>query len=171
MLDVPHLIIFDQARRAAAIARTTGNIEQQILAVALLGELLQETGDEEAGYDSFTQAMQLAERNGLRFLSARLLNDRAGYFFDKGDFLQFDHFSSLAFGLSRWANMPWTFTRCSLRRAAVFIRMNTPDQALRLLSSCQEQLRQFPNAALSAEVSQMIEQAKHTPSRPELKRN
>ena len=159
--------LLDRVRHADAIARTSGNIEHQILAEALLSELLLETGDDEAAYTSFTQAIKLADRNGLRFFSARLLNERAAYFFDKGDFLQSEHFTSLAMTISRSANMPWTFTQCAIRRAKVYIRMNIPGEALRWLASCQEQLRQFPNAALSAELSQLTEKAKHTPARPE----
>ena len=38
---------------------------------------------------------------------------------------------------------------------------------LKALAEANEQLRQFPNATLSADVSQLIAEAKHTSARPE----
>jgi hypothetical protein len=154
-------------QHAATIAQASGNIEQQILAAARLSEELLETRDDDGAYESFAKAMQLADRNGLPFYSARLLNNRAAYFFDKGDFLQSDNFNTPAYILSRAANMPWTFARCFIRGSKLALRMHFPGQVLAGLRTAEEQLRQFPNVALSAELAQLAEQARHTPARPE----
>jgi hypothetical protein len=149
------------------IAQASGNLEQQIVTAALLSEELLETGDDDAAYDSFAKAMQLADRNGLPFYSARLLSDRAAYFFDKGDFVQSDNFNLPAGTLAQSANMPWTYARCAIRDAKLSLRMHFPGVALGGAADAEERLRQFPNAALSAELAQLAEQARHTPARPE----
>ncbi len=154
-------------RQSSAISHANGNIEQQISTAAFLSELMLETGDDEAAFNSFSEAMQLAARHDLRFLSAGLLNQHAEYFFAKGDYLQASHFGGSALILSRSEAMPWTFARCSIREATLSLRMSLPDQALKILRESKEKLQKYPNAALSAEVSQLIEKAKHTPSRPE----
>ncbi len=132
----------------------------------MVPELAQKHHDE-AAYESFTKALQLADSNGLPFFSARLLNDRAAYFFSKGDFLQSDNFNLPASTLARPAKMPWTFARCAIRGAKLQLISHFPNRALNLVASAEEQLRQFPNAALSAELAQLAEQARHTPARPE----
>jgi len=159
----------DWLRKAASIAQAGGNIEQQIVTAAYLSEFLLDTGDDDAAYNSFARAMQLADRNELSSFSVRLLNDRAAYFFDKGDFLQSGNFGEPAKTLARSANMPWTYTRCQIRSARLLVRMHLPDVALNALAMAREQLRQFPSAALAAELSQVAEQARHTLSRPETK--
>ena len=129
--------------------------------------MLLEAGDGEDSYNHFAQAMQLAERHGLRFLSGRLLSDRASYFFDKEDFLQFDHFATPAVAMSNIENMPRTFARLCIAHAKLYIRMHLPALALRECAGANEQLLQFPNAALSAEIAKLTEEAKRTPGRPE----
>jgi tetratricopeptide (TPR) repeat protein len=158
---------FSRTQTAATIAQASGNIEQQILMAALLGEELLESGDDEASYESFAKAMQLADRGGLPFFSARLLSDRAAYFFAKGDFLQSQNFNVIALALSQPAHMPWTYARCATRTAKLLLIMHFPSLALNSIADAEEQLRQFPNAALYAELAQLTEQAKHTPARPE----
>ncbi len=116
--------------RALSIAQNSGNVEQQIIIGAMVAESLQETGDEEAAYASFSHAMQIADRHDLTFLSARLLSDRARYFDDKGEFLQAQGFSETAMTVSHSAGMPWTFTRGLVRLATAFLRMELPDRAL-----------------------------------------
>src|SRR5437764_610085 len=67
----------EMAQRAASIAQSTGNIEQEILSAALLGNMMLEFGDDDAAYTAFSRGMQIADRNGLGFFSAQLLNARA----------------------------------------------------------------------------------------------
>lgn len=153
--------------RALSIAQSSGNIEQQIIIAARLAESMQETGDEEAAYASFSHAMQIADRHDLKFLSARLLSDRAQYFDEKGESLQAEGFSETAMMVSHSAGMPWTFTRCLIRLATAFLRMELPDRALYSLDLAREQLRQFPNEKLSAELARLTDVARHSPSRPE----
>jgi len=136
-------------------------------AAALQSRELLETGDDEAAYESFAKAMQLADRNGLPFYSARLLSDRAAFFFDKGDFLQSNNFDALAETLAQSANMPWTRVRCRIRQGRLNLRMHLPGAAQSVVANAEEQLREFPNAALSAELAQLAEEARHTPARPE----
>ena len=158
---------FSQTQASDKIAQASGNIEQQILTGALMSEELLENGDDEAAYESFAKAMQLADGNGLLFFSARLLSDRAAYFFAKGDFLQSQNFNLPALTLAGPAHMPWTYTRCAIRNAKLQLISHFPNLALNQVAGAEEQLRQFPNAALSAELAQLAEQARHTPARPE----
>ena len=163
----PNPNVIRQLLTNSAIAKTNGNIEQQILMEGLLSEMLLEVGDGEESYNHFAQAMQLAERHGLRFLSARLLSDRASYFFGKEDFLQFDHFASPASTMNHVENMPRTFARLCIAHAKLFNRMHLPALALGQLAAANEQLLQFPNASPSAEIAKLTEEAKRTPGRPE----
>jgi hypothetical protein len=160
-------IRFLGAQAADKIAQASGNIEQQILIAALLSEELLESGDDEASYESFAKAMQLADSNGLPFFSARLLSDRAAYFFAKGDFLQSQNFDRPVLALARPATMPWTYARSAIRSAKLQINMHFPNMALNSVAHAEGPLRQFPNAALSAELAQLAEQARYTPARPE----
>ena len=153
--------------RALSIAQSSGNIEQQITIAAALASYMQDAGDEEAAYASFSHAMQIADRHDLKFLSARLLSDRAQYFFDKEEFLQSEGFNGPAQMVSESAGMPWTFTRCQIRGAKLFLRMELPDKALPVLDSAREQLQQFPNDKLAAELARLAEVARHSRSRPE----
>jgi hypothetical protein len=54
-----------------------------------------------------------------------------------------------------------------VRNARIGLRMDLPDQALTSIALAQEQLRQFPNAALAAQLSDIVETARHSRSRPE----
>jgi tetratricopeptide (TPR) repeat protein len=153
--------------RAMSIAQSSGNIEQQIAIAAALAAYMQDAGDEEAAYASFSHAMQIADRHDLKFLSARLLSDRAQYFFDKEEFLQSEGFNEPASMVSQSAAMPWTYARCQIRQAALFLRMELPDKALLVLDSAREQLQQFPNDKLAAELARLAEVARHSRSRPE----
>lgn len=153
--------------RALSIAQSSGNIEQQITIAAALASYMQDAGDEEAAYASFSHAMQIADRHDLKFLSARLLSDRAQYFFDKEEFLQSEGFNGPARMVSESAGMPWTFTRCQIRGAKLFLRMELPDKALPVLDSAREQLQQFPNDKLAAELARLTDVARHSRSRPE----
>ena len=159
--------LFTRIRHATDVAKSTGNIEQQIQIAALLSKLMLDTGDEEASYASFAEAMQLADAKGLNFYSARLLTERAEYFFQQGDFLHWGHYGALALSLSRSARMPLTITRCQIRAAKVSLRMNLPEQASRLLVEVHEQLKRYPDQTTASEVSKLTELIKHTPSRPE----
>src|SRR5450759_32424 len=152
---------------AMSIAQSSGNIEQQIAIAAALASYMQGAGDEEAAYASFSHAMQIADRHDLKFLSARLLSDRAQYFFDKEEFLQSEGFNEPASMVSESAGMPWTYTRCQIRQATLFLRMELPDKALPVLDSAREQLQQFPNDKLAAELARLAEVARHSRSRPE----
>jgi|GEM_PF-2730367 len=152
---------------AMSIAQSSGNIEQQIAIAAALASYMQGAGDEEAAYASFSHAMQIADRHDLKFLSARLLSDRAQYFFDKEEFLQSEGFNEPAGMVSESAGMPWTYTRCVIRGAKLFLRMELPDKALTVLDSAREQLQQFPNDKLAAELARLAEVARHSRSRPE----
>jgi tetratricopeptide (TPR) repeat protein len=152
---------------AMSIAQSSGNIEQQIAIAAALASYMQGAGDEEAAYASFSHAMQIADRHDLKFLSARLLSDRAQYFFDKEEFLQSEGFNEPASMVSQSAAMPWTYARCQIRQAALFLRMELPDKALLVLDSAREQLQQFPNDKLAAELARLAEVARHSRSRPE----
>ena len=152
---------------SAAIAKSNGYIEQQIMLEGFLSEMLLEAGDGEDSYNHFAQAMQVAERHGLRFLSAQLLSDRASYFFGKEDFLQFTHFSGLTRVISNTENMPRTSARLFIGQANLYIRMHLPALALGQLTAASEQLLPFPNAALSAEIAKLTEEAKRTQGRPE----
>lgn len=158
---------FSGAQAADRIAQGSGNIEQQILIAALLSEELLESGDDEASYERFSKAMQLADGNGLPFFSARLLSDRAAYFFAKGDFLQSQNVNGAASALSHPAHMPWTYARSAIRSAKLELIMHFPNRVLNFVATAEEQLRQFPNAALSAELARLAEQARHTPARRE----
>jgi hypothetical protein len=157
----------EMAQRAASIARATGNIEQQILIAGLNSRLLLELGDDDGSYNSFATAMQLADQIGAPFLSALLLDDRAAYFFEHRDFVQSDNYDIPASTLARSTNMPWTFARCSIREASGCIRMRIVTQALRSLDNATDLLRQYPNAALSAEIERLRAEARQTPARPE----
>jgi hypothetical protein len=128
---------------------------------------MQGAGDEEAAYASFSHAMQIADRHDLKFLSARLLSDRAQYFFDKEEFLQSEGFNEPAWMVSQSAGMPWTFTRCLIRLATFFLRMELPDKTLQVLDSAREQLQQFPNDKLEAELARLADLARYSRSRPE----
>jgi tetratricopeptide (TPR) repeat protein len=152
---------------AMSIAQSSGNIELQIAIAAALASYMQGAGDEEAAYASFSHAMQIADRHDLKFLSARLLSDRAQYFFDKEEFLQSEGFNEPASMVSQSAAMPWTYARCQIRQAALFLRMELPDKALLVLDSAREQLQQFPNDKLAAELARLAEVARHSRSRPE----
>src|ERR1035437_10193642 len=152
---------------AMSIAQSSGNIEQQIAIAAALASYMQGAGDEEAAYASFSQAMQIADRHDLKFLSARLLSDRVQYFFDKEEFLQSEGFNEPASMVSQSAAMPWTYARCQIRQAALFLRMELPDKALLGLGRAREQLQQFPNDKLAAELARLAEVARHSRSRPE----
>jgi tetratricopeptide (TPR) repeat protein len=159
--------VVDAVRRAVSIAQSSGNIEQEIMTTALVAEMMLELGDEEAAYAAFSRAMQTADRNDLSFISARLLNARAEYFFNKGEIMQSENFSALAYSVTRSAGMPWTITRCMIRSGKLSLRMDLPDQARNSLAQAQEQLRQFPNAALAAEVAKLLNAARNSRSRPE----
>ena len=63
--------------------------------------------------------------------------------------------------------MPRTFARLRIAHAKLYIRMHLPALALRECAGANEQLLQFPNAALSAEIAKLTEEAKRTPGRPE----
>jgi tetratricopeptide (TPR) repeat protein len=152
---------------ALSIAQSSGNIEQQIAIAAALASYMQGVGDEEAAYASFSHAMQIADRHDLKFLSARLLSDRAQYFFDKEEFLQSEGFNEAAGVVSESAGMPWTYTRCVIRGAKLFLRMELPDKALIGLDRAREQLQQFPNDKLAAELVRLTDVARHSRSRPE----
>lgn len=152
---------------ALSIAQSSGNIEQQIAIAAALASYMQGTGDEEAAYASFSHAMQIADRHDLKFLSARLLSDRAQYFFDKEEFLQSEGFNEPAGMVSESAGMPWTYTRCVIRGAKLFLRMELPDKALIGLDRAREQLQQFPNDKLAAELVRLTDVARHSRSRRE----
>jgi hypothetical protein len=104
---------------------------------------------------------------GFAFSRLVLLDDRASYLFEKGDFVQSAHFNSLALSLSLSAKMPWTLVRGHIREAKSFIRMNLPIQALNYLGAAEDQLKPFPNAELSAEVVRWTAEAKRIPGRPE----
>jgi tetratricopeptide (TPR) repeat protein len=123
---------------ADKIAQASGNVEQQILTAALTSEELLENGDDEASYESFAKAMQLADSHGLPFFSVRLLSDRAAYFFAKGDFLQAENFNFPAWTLARSANMPWTYARCAIRRAKLQLISHFPNRALNFVASAEE---------------------------------
>ena len=152
---------------ALSIAQSSGNIKQQIATAAALASYMQRVGDEEAAYASFSHAMQIADRHDLKFLSARLLSDRAQYFFDKEEFLQSEGFNEAAGVVSESAGMPWTYTRCVIRDAKLFLRMELPDKALIGLDRAREQLQQFPNDKLAAELVRLTDVARHSRSRRE----
>jgi tetratricopeptide (TPR) repeat protein len=158
-----------QLRRALSTAQSTGNIEQQILAGALLSRTLLEIGDDEDAYNAFSRSMQIADQNGLKFMTARLLNERAQYYFDKGDFLQAGNFGDLAVIVSRSAGMSRTFAACLIRNARLVLRMGLPGLARESLAQAREPLRQFPNAALAAQITELENLAKQTRGRPELR--
>jgi len=155
------------ARRVLTIAQTTGNVEQQILAGALLSKILLQIGEGEDSYAAFSRSMQIADQNGLAFLTARLLNERAQYYFDVGDFLQADNAGALALSVGQAAGMPWIMVQCDLRRAASALRMGLSAATQDYLAAAGQKLRQFPNAALSGRVAELEEAAKHMRSRPE----
>lgn len=154
-------------QRALSIAQTTGNVEQEILAGVLLSTMMLRIGEDEDAYAAFSRSMQVADRNGLRFLTARLLNERAQYYFEQGDFLQSDNANGLASAVSHSAGMPWTAVRCSIRGVKLFLRMGLTAQARVSLADARERLCQFPNAALSAEIAELENLAKQTRTRPE----
>jgi tetratricopeptide (TPR) repeat protein len=153
--------------RAMSTAQVSANIEQQVTIAAALAEHMQEAGDEEASYAKFSQGMHVADLHDLKFLSVRLLSDRAQYFFDRGEFLRAGAFNEPALFTSRSAGMPWTFTRCGIRFALLFLRMDLPDKALDSLDQARQQLQQFPNEKLSAELARLTDVARHSHSRPE----
>ena len=158
-----------QQRRALSIAQSTGNIEQQILAGALLSRDLLENGEDEDAYIAFSRTMQITDEHGLQFLTARLLNERAQYYFDKGDFLQASNFGELAWSVSRSAGMPRTYATCAIRNAKLTIRMGLTIQTREGLADARERLRQYPNAALAAQITELENLAKQTRGRPELR--
>jgi tetratricopeptide (TPR) repeat protein len=155
-------------RRALLIAQSTGNVEQRILAGELLSKMLLQIGETEDSYAVFSRSMQIADQNGLDFLTARLLNDRAQYYFDAGNFLEADNAGALALPVSQAADMPWTLVECDLRRAAIALRMGLPNATRKYLAHAKEKLRLFPNAALAVRVTQLEESLKQIRSRPEL---
>jgi tetratricopeptide (TPR) repeat protein len=157
----------ENVRNALSIAQSTGNIEQEILAGALLSRMMLQMGEDEDAYAAFSRSMQIADRNGLKFMTARLLNERAQYYFDKGDFLQGDNAGTLALAVSGSAGMPWTAINCFLRTDKLRLREGLSTQVLENLADLREQLRQFPNAALSAQITEMENLAKQAPARPE----
>jgi tetratricopeptide (TPR) repeat protein len=157
----------ESVRNVLSIAQSTGNVEQEILAGALLSTMMLQMGEDDDAYAAFSRSMQIADRNGLRFMTARLLNERAQYYFDKGDFLQSDNAGSLAYSVSRAAGMPWTAIGCMLRTDKIRLREGLTAQVRENLADLREQLRQFPNAALSAQITEMENLAKQTPARPE----
>jgi hypothetical protein len=63
--------------------------------------------------------------------------------------------------------MPWTYTRSLIRQATLLLRMELPDKALLVLDSAREQLQQFPNDKLAAELARLTDLARHSRSRPE----
>ena len=153
--------------RAISTAQISNNVELQISIAAALAEHMQESGDEDAAYASFSQGMHVAELHDLKFLSARLLNERAQYFFEKGEFLRAEAFNEPALMMSRSAGMPLTFTRCGIRFALLFLRMDLPDRASNVLDQARQQLLQFPNEKLAAELARLTDMARHSRSRPE----
>jgi hypothetical protein len=142
-------------------------VEEEIMAGALLSRLLLEIGEDDDAYTAFSRSMQLADRNGLKFMTARLLNERAQYYYDQGDFMHAENANGSAAVMSRSAGMPWTTANCVIRGARLLLRMGLPIKARENLTSVREQLRQFPNAALSAQITELEDLAKHTRGRPE----
>jgi serine/threonine protein kinase len=163
----PERATLESVRQALTIAQSTGNVEQEILFGALLSRYMLEIGEEDEAYAAFSRSMQIADRNGLKFMTARLLNERAEYHFDKGDFLQADNVGGLALSVSRFAGMPWTNVNCEIRGVKANLRMGLLISAGNGLASAREQLRQFPNAALSAQITDLENLAKRTRERPE----
>jgi tetratricopeptide (TPR) repeat protein len=155
------------ARGALSIAQSTGNVEQEILAGALLSRILLDVGEDEDAYAAFSRSMQLADQNGLNFMTARLLDERARYYADKGDFLQANSMASLAFSVARYAEMPWTRVRCNILGVKLSLRMGLVKGARDGIAEARGQLRQFPNASLSAQLTELEDLAKHTRARPE----
>jgi tetratricopeptide (TPR) repeat protein len=157
----------ESVRNVLSIAQSTGNVEQEILAGALLSRMMLQMGEDEDAYAAFSRSMQIADRNGLKFMTARLLNEHAQYYFDKGDFLQSDNAGRLALAVSSSAGMPWTAIKCVLRTDKLYLRAGLTAQVLEGLADSRAQLRQFPNAALSAQITEMENLAKQTRARPE----
>jgi tetratricopeptide (TPR) repeat protein len=157
----------ENAREVLSTAQSTGNVEQEILAGALLSRTMLQMGEDEDAYAAYSRSMQIADRNGLRFMTARLLSERAQYYFDKGDFLQSQNADRLAQPVSRAAGMPWTEITCLLRIDKVRLREGLTTLVLEYLANLREELRQFPNAALSAQITELENLAKQTPARPE----
>ena len=69
--------------------------------------------------------------------------------------------------MARSAGMPWTYVRCQIREVIFYLRMELPDKALLSLNAAREQLQQFPNDALTAELARLTGLAQHSRSRPE----
>jgi hypothetical protein len=157
------------AKRIRESAHNTGNFEQEIMAGSLLSTLLLQLGEDDESYGAFILSMQLADRHDLKFLSARVLDQRARYYFDKGDFLQYDNASSPEGAMARAAGMPWTMTEIGLRYAALSLRMGLPNQASKGIKTARDQLLLYPNTELSARTNELETLAAHTRGRPEWK--
>ena len=54
----------EAVRQALSIAQNIGNVEQEILAGALLSKLFLEIGEDEDAYLAFSRSMQVADRMG-----------------------------------------------------------------------------------------------------------
>ena len=89
------------------------------------------------------------------------------YYFDKGDFMQASNFMALANPVSRSAEMPAATAKTAIMGAKLDLRMGLLTQARQLLAGARGQISQFPNAALSAQITELEELAKHTRARPE----
>jgi hypothetical protein len=69
--------------------------------------------------------------------------------------------------MSRSAGMPWTIVNCNIRVARLKLRMGLLIGVRHQLAWAREQLRQFPNAALSAQITELANLTERTRGRPE----
>lgn len=159
--------ITHSVRNALAIAQSTGNVEQEIEIGSLLSEMMLEIGDDEVAYSLFSRSMQLAERHGLTFLTARLLLRRAEFHFTKGDYLQFSSFNQLGISTARSAGAAHSVAAGNLRGASVLLRMQLPIQASNLLNEADAHLRAFPDRALGHQLSELRSRVNRPAGRPE----
>jgi len=157
----------ESVRKTLSIAQSTGNVEQEILAGALLSRILLQIGEDDEAYNVFSRSMQIADQHELKFMAARLLIERAQFYFDKGDFLQAANYHALAATVSRAAETPWTTANCAILGTKLILRMGLVVQARQNIAGARDELRRFPNAALSAQITELEELAEHTRARPE----
>jgi tetratricopeptide (TPR) repeat protein len=157
-----------EVRMGLSIAQSTGNVEQEILAGALLSRIMLDVGLDDDAYAPFSRSIQLAEQRGLKFMIGRLLEERAQYYFDKGDYLRADFSNTLAASMTRSAGMPWSLAKCYFRSATLELRMGLVSHARGYLSLAKEQLRQFPNGVLRSQLTELEALASRTRERAAL---
>ncbi len=105
---------------------------------------------------------------GSEFVSARILQDRAQYFFDRFDFLQADAVNSLSRSTpSRAADAPQHLVKFDILNTRLQLRMGLLRQVQESIGRARSRILEFPNDKLAAQLTELENLAKQTPGRPE----